>query len=140
MTKYIGEEIQTLNEGWTLFGARIDEWLAGAGSGFLYLIIVQLFFRQPQASDAFVLILFIVGVTYLLRTIRSRFPDEKRGMLHAMCDLTGITPPDIPPPASFRKYWSGIPSTKNKHTQFIRLGFDKLILELYQKNETKLQK
>lgn len=137
MTKYFGEEVPTLNDGWTLFGAKLDEWLAGASGGILYITIVQSFFRDLQASDAVILLLCTCGVTYILRILRERFPDEKRGIMHALCDKIGVCPPDIPPPANFRAYWSEVPCSRRRDTELCRLGFDRVIIDIYVKDSGK---
>ncbi|MCS6893074.1 MAG: hypothetical protein NZO16_00660 [Deltaproteobacteria bacterium] len=126
--RHIGPEVPTLNEGWSFLGARLDEWLSGASLGLLYIIVIQSFFRSPQGEDGVVILVLVVGFTYLLRILRERFPDEKRGLMNKVCDLCGIVPPLLPPPASFRVYWSAVRVNDISKTEFAKLGFNKFLL------------
>jgi hypothetical protein len=124
--RYIGPEIPTLNEGWSFLGAKLEEWLAGAGCALLYLSIIQLYVRPLEGRDGAVIIAIIVGLAYLLKYFRQKYPDEKRGMINNFCDLVGFPPPLIPKPASFQPYWSGNRVRDIRNTEFAVRGFDKI--------------
>ncbi|MCS6961305.1 MAG: hypothetical protein NZT61_02225 [Deltaproteobacteria bacterium] len=126
--QYVGPEIPTLNEGWSFFGAKLDEWLAGAGFGFFYIVVVQTFIRPPKGIDGVIILILTVGLTYTLRLLREKYPDEKRGLVNKACDIIGLPPPLIPKPASFCKFWSGNRVSSIKGTEFYRLKFHEFLL------------
>lgn len=126
--RYVGPEIPTLNEGWTFMGADLNEWFAGAGVGMVYLIFMQQFVKRVSGQDGVVLLILIVGTTYLLRILREKFPDGRRGLANKACDMMGFPPPLIPKPSSFCSYWSGAPVQDISRTEFARLKFHEFLL------------
>jgi len=102
-----GEEIPSLNEGYTLFGAKISEWVAGITTGFISMFIAQEFFGVRGPTIAPLLFVISGATTIFLRTTRIRFPDEERGMMNAVLDSLGFTPPGLPDTARNQPYWSG---------------------------------
>lgn len=102
-----GEEIPSLNEGYTLFGAKVSEWVAGISTGFIAMFVAQEFFGVRGPTIAPILFVISAGTTYFLRTTRIRFPDEERGMMNRALDFLGLTPPGLPDTARNQPYWSG---------------------------------
>jgi hypothetical protein len=100
-----GEVIPSLNEPWTMAGAKVSEWM----SGFVMVIIAQeMFFSNPSRAMPALLIIWIV-TTFTLAGMRRGFPDEERGLANKCLTSIGIQPPNIPAPALIQPLWSGCP-------------------------------
>jgi hypothetical protein len=101
-----GEEIPRLNDNYTFMGAGIPEWIAGFAS---FMIASEMFFKGALATSMPFLLIIWVGTTAGLATLRSRFPDEQRGVRNFFMTMCGFEPPGIPAPAPLQPYWSGAP-------------------------------
>lgn len=97
-----GHVIPSLNEDWTFASAKAMEWMAGVTTAFL----VSSAFEKP-AHFMPLLILVAIGVTLFLATLRKKFPDEERGVMHLCMTTCGFAPPGIPTPARLQPRWSG---------------------------------
>lgn len=100
-----GEEIPGLNESWTFGGAKAAEWMAG----FVCMIIFNEFMGTHAARAMPLLLVVMVGSTFILAGIRSRFPDEERGVRNLVMVTLGFAPPGIPTPSALQPVWSGCP-------------------------------
>ena len=97
-----GHVIPCLNEDWTFASAKLIEWMAGMMTAFM----VSTAFEKP-AHYMPLLILIMIGTTLFLATLRKRFPDEERGVMHLCMTTCGFAPPGIPTPARLQPRWSG---------------------------------
>lgn len=127
-----GEVIPGLNEGWTLLGAKITEWM----SGFLMAMMFHgvTYISIMQFLPVYVIIFF--GVTFFLASVRRQFPDEERGVANLTLTRLGFQSPFIPPPASIQPYWSGAPIheiPEDTDYMFLDLDqvFDDICLDYY---------
>lgn len=98
-----GEEIQGLDEGWTLLGAKLMEWAAGFCA---FMIASELFFTN-MGRNVPVLMLIWVGSTVGMARLRKMYPDEERGIANHLLTMMGFAPPGIPAPAALQPRWSG---------------------------------
>lgn len=121
-----GEEIPALNEGWNFLGAKLFEWLAGF---FMAMILSEFVFKGSMSQSMPMLLATVVGTAVGLASVRSRFPDEERGMRNAFMTAIGFPPPGIPLPASLQPYWSPAPKRSlPNECEYMDLGLDKLFL------------
>jgi hypothetical protein len=97
-----GHVIPALNEEWSFAGAKLMEWMAGITTAFMASTI----FEKP-AHYMPLLVLIMIGTTLVLSTLRKRFPDEERGVMHLFMTNCGFSPPGIPTPAKLQPRWSG---------------------------------
>lgn len=97
-----GHVIPALNEDWSFAGAKLMEWMAGLTTAFLASTAVD----KPAVMMPF-LVLIMIGTTLSLATLRKRFPDEERGVMHLAMTVCGFAPPGIPAPAKLQPRWSG---------------------------------
>jgi hypothetical protein len=97
-----GHVIPGLNEDWSFAGARLMEWLAGVVAAML----ASSLFDKPAHYMPF-LIMFCIACTLALATLRKKFPDEERGVMHLMMTTLGFAPPGIPAPSKLQPRWSG---------------------------------
>jgi len=100
-----GYTISGLNEGWTLAGARVMEWV----SGLVMAMIVPELLHIKMATSGPLMIVVILATTFTLAGLRRQFPDEERGLRNAIMVGLGFEPPGIPSPAIFKPFWSGAP-------------------------------
>lgn len=100
-----GYTIAGLNEGWTLGGARLMEWV----SGFVMAMITQELLHIKMANSGPLMIIVVVATTFTLAGLRRGFPDEERGLRNAAMVGLGFEPPGLPAPAVFKPFWSGAP-------------------------------
>lgn len=97
-----GHVIPALNEEWTFAGAKLMEWMAGVTTAFM----ASTAFEKP-AHYMPLLVLIMIGTTLMLSTLRKKFPDEERGVMHLFMTNCGFAPPGIPAPARIQPRWSG---------------------------------
>jgi hypothetical protein len=118
-----GHVIPALNEDWTFAGAKLMEWMAGVTTAFLCSNL----FDKP-AHYMPLLCIIMIGTTLFLATLRKRFPDEERGVMHLFMTTCGFAPPGIPAPAKLQPRWSGgrISSLKQS-CLFIQLELDSVV-------------
>ncbi|NBW40044.1 hypothetical protein EBR25_03465 [bacterium] len=128
-----GEVIPGLNEGWTFAGARPMEW----GSGLMLAIIVQEFvFTGSPARTMPYFIGIIIGTAFLLKALRSSFPDEEKGVANYCMSQLGIEPPTIPAPSSLQPMWSGTPlQSLSERKEFVELGLMDVFLQSQEDDE-----
>jgi hypothetical protein len=99
------------------------EWMAGVTSAFM----TSLLFEKP-AHYMPLLVLVMVGTTLMLSTLRKRFPDEERGVMHLLMTGCGFAPPGIPAPAKLQPRWSGGRISSLKPTcMYVQLGLDEVV-------------
>ncbi len=124
-----GEVIQGLNESWTMLGAKLGEWAAGFS---MFMISSELFFKKTSTAMPALLLIWI-STTAILATLRSRFPDEERGLMNFCLVLVGINPPNIPSPANLQPLWSGAPIKEMKRSrEYVQLNLDEIFKEVEQ--------
>jgi hypothetical protein len=115
-----GDEIQGLDQGWTFFGAKASEWIAGFSMCF---ILADLFFMNSIWSGMPFMLLATFGTAIGLSKVRVMFPDEERGIINTVFVFFGFPPPKIPTPAQFQDFWSGTPIYKlPKDSAFRSIG------------------
>jgi hypothetical protein len=118
-----GHVIPALNEDWSFAGAKLMEWMAGLTTAFLASSAVE----KPAHWMPF-LVLIMIGTTISLATLRKRFPDEERGVMHLFMTTCGFAPPGIPAPSKLQPRWSGGRiSSLNKNSLFMQLDMDELL-------------
>lgn len=118
-----GHVIPALNEDWSFAGAKLMEWMAGLTMAFL----TSTAFQKPAVWMPF-LVLVMIGTTLSLATLRKRFPDEERGVMHLLMTTCGFSPPGIPTPARLQPRWSGGRiCTLNKNSMYMQLELDEII-------------
>lgn len=100
-----GEEIQALNESWTLAGAKLGEWI----SGLVMCMVSSEAFNVKGGTSAPFFGIVLLGTTLGLAAVRRRFPDEERGVRNFCMVGLGFAPPGIPTPATLQPQWSGAP-------------------------------
>lgn len=117
-----GEEIQGLDEGWTLLGAKLMEWAAGFCA---FMVASEVLFGGKIGGNMPYLIGIWVFSTVSLARLRLAYPDEERGIANHVLTLIGFCPPNMPAPAVLQPRWSGAPVKKLKDDSFfVRLGLD----------------
>jgi hypothetical protein len=115
-----GEEIQGLEQGWTFFGAKLSEWIAGFA---MCLLLGELFFMDSIWAGMPIMLFATFATAIGLSRLRVSFPDEERGVINAACIFFGFPPPSIPTPANFQQFWSGTPIYKlPKDSPFRTIG------------------
>ena len=120
-----GEVIPALNEGYTLAGAKIGEWVCGMAA----FLIASEFGFWPPAKHMPELIAIVLITTFSMAGARRSFPDEERGIMNAVATKAGFAPPKIPIPAKLQPYWSGAPAKGLKPTcLFAQLGLEELFV------------
>jgi hypothetical protein len=118
-----GHVIPGLNEDWTFAVSKLMEWMAGVTSAFM----TSLLFEKP-AHYMPLLVLVMIGTTLMLSTLRKRFPDEERGVMHLLMTGCGFAPPGIPTPAKLQPRWSGGRISSLKPTSmYVQLGLDEVV-------------
>jgi hypothetical protein len=118
-----GHVIPGLNEDWTFAGAKLMEWMAGVTAAFM----TSMMFEKP-AHYMPLLILVMIGTTLTLATLRKRFPDEERGVMHLFMTGCGFAPPGIPTPSKLQPRWSGGRISSLKPTcLYVQLGLDAVV-------------
>ena len=121
-----GEEIPGLNEEWSFMGAKLFEWV----SGFVAMIIFNEMAGAKAAMAMPLLLMIMVGTTLVLAGVRSRFPDEERGVRNLMCLALGFAPPGIPTPSALQPVWSGAPARALKpESKYEQLGLSEIFPE-----------
>lgn len=114
-----GEVIPGLNEGWTLGGAKVFEWISGL---MMLLVCQEVVFTEKIARSMPLLMVIWVTTTFGLALLRRGFPDEERGLRNHVMVAVGIAPPKLPTPAALQPLWSGAPlrelDPKSKFSQF----------------------
>lgn len=119
-----GQVIPGLNEGYTLAGARIMEWV----SGMMIAMISQELLQINIATSGPLMIVLTLGGVFSLAAARSAFPDEERGLRNSCMVSLGFAPPGIPTPAQFRSYWSGAPLRSfPKESYFCELNLEEVL-------------
>ncbi|NDC38644.1 MAG: hypothetical protein EBZ48_11410, partial [Proteobacteria bacterium] len=112
------------NEGYTLAGAKLMEWV----SGMMLAMIAQELLQINIATSGPLMIVMALGGVFSLAAARSAFPDEERGLRNSCMVALGFAPPGIPTPAQFRPYWSGAPMRQQpKESYFSQLGLDDVL-------------
>lgn len=111
-----GYTIVGLNEGWTLGGARMMEWV----SGFVMAMITQELLHIKISTSGPLMIVVVLLTALSLAALRKQFPDEERGLRNAAMVALGFEPPGIPSPASFKPYWSGAPVRELPETSYFK--------------------
>jgi len=118
-----GHVIPCLNEDWSFAGAKLMEWMAGLTTAFL----CSNMFEKP-AHYMPLLIIIMVGTTLCLASLRKKFPDEERGVMHLFMTVCGFAPPGIPAPARIQPHWSGRRlEALDQRTFFAQLGLDQVV-------------
>lgn len=115
-----GIVIPGLEEGWSLFGAKLTEW----ATGFMTFMLASEFLVEKPSSAMPLLLAIWVGTTFFVAGIRKKFPDEERGMANMFLVNIGVEPPGIPTPAKLQPVWSGAP------IESIKEKLDYSVLEL----------
>ena len=86
-----------------------------------------------------ILIAIWMITTTSMASLRSRFPDEEKGVMNLALVKCGFAPPDIPAPSEIRSVWSGAPMQKLDDTkEFMTLGLTE-VLKSEQQLETNEQ-
>lgn len=118
-----GEVIPSLNEPWTMGGAKVSEWT----SGFVMLIVFQeIFLDSSSRNMPFLLAIWLI-TTFGMAALRRSFPDEERGLANMCLTAVGIDPPGIPTPSALQPLWSGCPvRALPEDCDYIFLELDKL--------------
>ena len=120
-----GEVIQGLNEDWTLAGAKLGEWVAGA---VMAMLAQSLIFQQSAARYMPVILAIGAITTFSLSAFRRKFEDEERGIRNYVMVMVGIPPPNLPTPAALQPYWSAAPLRELDATcDLVQLQIDKLL-------------
>ncbi|MEY4700302.1 MAG: hypothetical protein RL326_489 [Pseudomonadota bacterium] len=118
-----GHVIPSLNEDWSFAGAKLMEWMAGMTTAFL----ASNLFEKP-AHYMPLLIIIMIGTTLTLATLRKKFPDEERGVMHLFMTCLGFAPPGIPAPARLQPRWSGGRiTTLAPSSLFMQLELDEVV-------------
>lgn len=118
-----GHVIPALNEDWSFAGAKLMEWMAGLTTAFLCSNL----FEKP-AHYMPLLVIIMIGTTLMLMTLRKRFPDEERGVMHLFMTTCGFAPPGIPAPSKIQPRWSGGRIAGMKSTcLYVQLGLDAVV-------------
>lgn len=127
-----GEVISGLNDGWTLGGAKLMEWV----SGFMSMMIASSILKMNVTAWAPVLALGAFFVTMSLAKLRREFPDEEKGVANLCMSSLGFAPPGIPKPAKIQPYWSASPIRELKETcDFMYLGLDEVFFSKEENEE-----
>jgi hypothetical protein len=116
-----GEEIQGLDEEWTLAGAELFEW----GAGFVMCMVASELFHLKGGANAPIFMIILIGTTLGMAAMRRKFPDGKRGLRNKCMESMGLPPPGLPAPARIQPRWSGAPLREPETKTF----FHKLNLE-----------
>lgn len=120
-----GHVIHGLDEGWTLLGAKLMEWVAG----FVALIIGNELFFHKIGQGMPILFAIWVATTMGLASLRRSFPDEERGVRNYFLTLLGFAPPGIPAPQKIQPVWSACPIRQLKEDcAFKQLDLDKVLI------------
>ncbi|RMG44036.1 MAG: hypothetical protein D6719_02640 [Candidatus Dadabacteria bacterium] len=118
-----GTVIPCLNESYTLLGAKISDWISGITVFMLAPEVLQMNLARSMP-------LFIglgLAVVYGMVAIRSKFPDEERGICNAVMAAMGACPPGIPAPACVQPIWSGAPlREQDTESMYMKLGLDQI--------------
>jgi hypothetical protein len=118
-----GEELSMLNEPWTFMGVRLNEWIIG----FMTMILILGITGAKGPGIMPIVIGAGVFCSYGAAILRSRFPDEERGLRNFAMLKLGFAPTGIPTPSELQPYWSGAPIRKLKDTtRYQELGLDDL--------------
>ena len=126
-----GETIAGLNEGWTLGGARVMEWV----SGFVMAMISTELLQLKMGTSGPLMAVVLIMTTFSLAALRRQFPDEERGIRNAAMVGLGFEPPGIPSPAAFKPYWSGAPlRSLPEKSYFVSLNLSDLFDETIEKD------
>ena len=116
-----GYVIPGLNEGYTLAGAKIMEWV----SGITMAMVLQSVLNINLARSGPLWVVIGLGTTFMLAASRRAFPDEERGLRNSCMVSLGFIPPGLPAPSIFRPYWSGAPlRAQPRTTYFSQLGLE----------------
>lgn len=119
-----GQVIPGLNEGYTLAGAKIMEWV----SGLMISMIAQELLQVNIATSGPLMIVMALGGVFAMAGARKAFPDEERGLRNSCMVALGFAPPGIPTPAQFRPYWSGAPlRSQPKESYFAQLSLGEVL-------------
>ncbi len=126
-----GYTIAGLNEGWTLGGARVMEWV----SGFVMAMISTELLHLKMGTSGPMMAVVLIMTTFSLAGLRRQFPDEERGIRNAAMVGLGFEPPGIPSPAAFKPYWSGAPvRALSEKSYFVNLNLADLFDETIEKD------
>lgn len=113
-----GEVLPGLDESWTFLGANLMEW----SSGLMVFMMISLLGDNPARLMPF-MVSGLVLTAYSLAGLRSMFPDQERGVKHAVLTSIGVKPPDIPAPASLQAVWGATPvSELDEESEFVKSG------------------
>ncbi len=119
-----GYVIPGLNEGYTLAGAKIMEWV----SGIMMAMVLQSVLNINLARSGPLWVIIGLSTTFVLAASRRAFPDEERGLRNSCMVSLGFIPPGLPAPAIFRPYWSGAPLREQpRATYFSQLGLERVV-------------
>lgn len=120
-----GEELSMLNEPWAFLGVRLNEWIIG----FMVMILILGITGAKGPGIMPVVVGAGVACAVIAATLRSRFPDEERGLRNYFMLKLGFTPPGIPTPSELQPYWSAAPISELKPTtRYAELGLDEIFL------------
>jgi hypothetical protein len=97
--------------------------MAGVTTAFL----ISTLFEKPALYMPY-LVLTAIGTALVLATLRKKFPDEERGVMHLFMTTCGFSPPGIPTPAKLQPRWSGGRISSLKETSmYVQLGLDLVV-------------